>query len=86
MQVIASIEGYNGESILIKDLDTESDENGVFVEVTKGDKGIFKGWLRVSYKMVEDGTYNQSVHTIPLPYIVIGRDVYSIEDFHYWDN
>lgn len=87
MQVIASIEGYQGESILIKDVETEQAlDGGVFVEVTslEGNK-LFEGWLKVLYEIVPDGTYNQSVNTIELPYILIGKDVYSIAKFHVWD-
>ena len=77
MRVVASREGYNGENILITDIE----EDRVFVEV-----GEFKQWVSISYRIVEDGVYNQSVKNIALPYIVINRDVYSIDSFHTWDH
>lgn len=75
MRVIASREGYTGENILI----TNTEGNRVFVEL-----GEEKGWVTVSYQIVEDGVYNQSVKDIELPYIVLGQDVYSIDSFHTW--
>lgn len=75
MRVIASREGYNGENIMI----TVVEESRVYVEM-----GEHKGWADVSYKIEKDGTYNQSVKDMDLPYIIIGKDIYSVNTFHTW--
>lgn len=78
MRIKASREGYKGENIIITDI--EADSERVYVEM-----GEHKGWADISYKIVEDGVYNQSVKNISLPYIIIGRDVYSVDSFHTWE-
>lgn len=76
--MLASIEGKNGENIMIRDIDNE--QEAVYLEV-----GKFKGWVRVHYDVMEDGTYNQSVKDIDLPYIVVDKNVYSVSEFKIWD-
>lgn len=75
LAVIASLEGVNGEQIMAHKV--EEDQVLITVENTRE-------WCRLHYEVVEDGTYNQSVKNIKLPYIVVNDNVYSIDDFHDW--
>jgi len=73
--VIASREGYQGEQLQIHKIEN----NAVYMTV-----GNERKWYKISYEIVQDGIYNQSVRKIRLPYIVYKKDVYSLDSFHDW--
>lgn len=81
LPIIASRESYDGEQMLVHQIETR--ENGTFLYMTVGDT---KTWYMVTYRIVPDGTYNQSVQNIQLPYIVVGNNVYSIDSFYEWEH
>lgn len=76
--MMASLEGYKGENIIVRDIDEI--KGRIYLEI-----GDFEGWVRVQYEIVPDGTYNQSVMDIDLPYIVVDKNVYSLSEFKIWD-
>ena len=75
--VIASLEGYQGEQLIIHRIKG----NKVYMTV-KTEENSVTDWYTLSYKRV--GNFNQSVKKVRLPYIVHENDVYSIDDFHEW--
>jgi len=77
--VIASLSGHGGERLLIHTVKG----NEVYMTIEEGED-TETDWHKLSYKIVEDGVYNQSVKNISLPYIVYKNNVYSINDFHEW--
>lgn len=77
--IIASLEGYQGEQLLMHRVKG----NSVYMTIKKEEESEMD-WFQLSYARKSDGTYNQSVKKIRLPYIVYKNDVYSIDDFHEW--
>lgn len=75
LPIIASRDGYSGEKILVHKVD----KGAVYMTIDKT-----RNWYPLSYEVVPDGTYNQSVKGMALPYVICDRDVYSIDSFFDW--
>ena len=73
--VIASREGFNGERMMIHKME----DNAVYMTVDEDRK-----WYKISYEIVPDGTYENSVKRISLPYILHENHAYSLDSFHDW--